>query len=66
MAKDRRDIRLRITDLGITSVHIGKQLNKHVTTISRVISGENKNPKTITLIHEYLDKVKTRKGIDFK
>jgi plasmid maintenance system antidote protein VapI len=65
MAKDRRDIKERITDLGITNVHVAKQLNKHVTTISRIISGENNNKETIDRIHNYLDKVKTRYGKDF-
>lgn len=67
MAKDRRAIKERIKDLGITSVQVSKCTEKHVTTISRVISGENTNKETIKLIHEYLDLCKTnfKKGKDF-
>lgn len=68
MAKDRRPIGERISDLGITSVHVAKQVGKHVTTISRIITGENMNKETIDTIHNYLDLCKTifKKGKDFK
>lgn len=60
MKKDRRDIRVRIQEFGITNVHVGKMIEKHPTTIARVITGDNKNKETIDLIHEFLDLVKTR------
>jgi RNA-binding protein YhbY len=68
MAKDRRPIKERIKDLGLTKIHVAKNTEKHVTTISRIISEENKNKETIETIHNYLDLCKTvfKKGKDFK
>jgi hypothetical protein len=67
MAKDRRPIKERIKDLGLTKKHVATQTEKHFTTISRIIAGENKNKDTIDSIHAYLDLVKTqfKKGKDF-
>jgi mannitol/fructose-specific phosphotransferase system IIA component len=60
MKRDYTTIRERIQNLGITNVHVAKQLKMHQTNLAKYILGITKNKEQIEKIHAYLDKCKTR------
>jgi plasmid maintenance system antidote protein VapI len=68
MKRDNKAIDIRIKELGLTKEHVANQFKYAPATISRIIAGLKgyTSKDTIKKIHEYLDKCKTRKDIDFK
>lgn len=60
MKRDYTTIRERIQKLGLTNVHVAKELKMHQTNLAKYILGIIKNKEQVEKIHSYLDKCKTR------